>query len=517
MRRTRWWVPVLLVGLWLAVTVAAGAVRLPDLFDDNMVLQRGRPIPVWGVAEPGEQVTVTLAGQQAVVQADAGGKWLVRLPAMAAGGPYELKAYGTNSGETLTNVAVGEVWVCSGQSNMEWQVKNSVHAEEEIAAARYPQIRSFTVTKAVAVEPLPECDGRWEVCSPRTVGNFTAVGYFFARELHRALGVPVGIINTSWGGTPAESWTSLAALQADAALQPIVTGREQWLSNYAAGVLAREQRVHEWMATAQAAQQAGKLLPLPPALEYPDDPRKNAWLPSGLYNGMIAPLLPYGIAGAIWYQGESNAGRAYQYRTLFPTMIRDWRQAWGQGDFPFLFVQLANFMGTPAEPAESAWAELREAQLMTLSLPATGMATIIDIGDAQDIHPRNKQDVGSRLALAAQAIAYGRRLVYSGPIYRSMTVEGDQVRLRFAHTGGRLVAKGGPLRGFAVAGEDRQFHWAEAKIEGGMVTVRSAQVARPVAVRYAWADNPACNLYNQAGLPASPFRTDDWPGVTAGK
>jgi len=509
----------LLLGLLLcgALAPAQATVKLATLFQDDMVLQQGMEVPVWGTAAPGEQVTVTIAGKQATAVADVNGQWMARLPALEAGMPFTMVATGSDNSDTCENVAVGEVWVASGQSNMQMPVSGVMNAQREIRAARYPGIREFGMPRTVSVTPRRECKGYWEPCNPKNVVNYSAVGYFFARQLHRDLGVPVGIIHTSWGGTPVESWISRPVLEAEPTFRYLTANWDAAMQNYAKAVLDNAKQMSAWQAAAEQALAAGQPLPMPPTPTVPDDPRNNPWLASGLYNAMIQPVVGYAIRGVIWYQGESNAGRAYEYRTLFPAMIENWRQAWGQGDFPFLFVQLANFMDTKPEPGESAWAELREAQLMALRLPNTGMATIIDIGDAKDIHPKNKQEVGRRLALWAEATTYGKRQEYSGPLYRSMEVEGDAIRLHFDHTGGGLKAKGKALTGFAIAGEDRRFVWAQARIEGDTVIVRSSQVAKPVAVRYGWADNPVCNLYNGAGLPASPFRTDDWPGITAPK
>ncbi|UCF14994.1 MAG: hypothetical protein JSW59_16420, partial [Phycisphaerales bacterium] len=352
----------------------------------------------------------------------------------------------------------------------------------------------------------------WSLCSPESVPGFSAVGYFFGRELHKELNVPIGLVHTSWGGTPAEAWTRREVLEAHDQFEPILARQADIIARYPQAYREYEQKLEEWNKAAEKAKADGEKPPRKPgAPRGPDHPHS----PAGLYNGMISPLVPYGIQGAIWYQGESNAGRAYQYRRLFPAMIKNWRKDWRQGNFPFLFVQLANFRATKEEPDESNWAELREAQSMTLSLPNTGMATIIDIGDANDIHPRNKQDVGKRLALWALAETYKKNLVYSGPIYESMKVESGKIRLSFDHVGSGLVARGGEaLTGFAIAGADRKFVWADARIDGNTVVVGSDDVDKPVAVRYAWADNPVCNLYNKENLPASPFRTDDWPGVT---
>lgn len=497
----------------LLSTLGWADIRLPAVVGDNMVLQRDVEIPVWGWADPGEEVTVSVSWHRMdwAVKADNDGKWTFRMTPPAIGGPYQITLKGANT-ITIENILVGEVWVCSGQSNMQWSVQNSANAEQEIAAADYPRIRLFTVERKVADKPQPDCTGSWAECSPETIPGFSAVAYFFGRHLHSELNMPIGLIHTSWGGTPAEAWTSGPMLAGNPAFEPILVRQERIIENYPQAKKEYEEKLEEWKAAAEKAKAAGEKPPRRPgAPRGPGHPHT----PSGLYNAMIAPLIPYAIRGAIWYQGESNASRAYQYRELFPTMIKCWRQDWDQGDFPFLFVQLANFMAAKPEPGDSAWAELREAQLMTLDLPNTGMAVIIDIGEADDIHPKNKQDVGKRLALWALARTYGKDIVYSGPIYKSMELLGNKVILQFDHVDGGLVSKDGELRGFAVAGEDRQFVWADARIEGDTVVVSSEKISQPAAVRYAWADNPACNLYNDAGLPASPFRTDDWPGITA--
>lgn len=506
----------LLLMILLASTLAFAEVKLPALIGDNMVLQQGRKVAIWGTADPGESVSVTLGDHSTTATAGKDGSWKAELGPLKAGGPYDVTIVGRNT-LTLHNVVVGEVWVCSGQSNMEMAVGNSPRAwggvkdyEKEIAAGNYPLLREFSVKKAVAGKPQTEVQGHWMVASPQTVGEFTAVGYFFGRDLHKALKVPVGLVHSSWGGTPAEAWTSAEALATNPDLKPLLDDWARKVADYPKLFDAYKQQLNDWEQAAEKAEAEGTVAP--PAPPMPPDPRSSPWRAAGLYNGMIAPLLPYAIAGAIWYQGESNADRAYQYRKLFPAMIQDWRRAWGEGDFPFLFVQLANFIQNFAP--RTSWAELREAQSMTLSLPKTGMAVAADIGDPYDIHPKNKQEVGRRLALAAEAIAYGKRVVYSGPVYQSMTTEGGRIRLKFKEVNGGLIAKGGALRGFEIAGEDRKFVPAEARIEGNTVVVQSARVSKPVAVRYAWEDNPECSLYNKAGLPASPFRTDDWPGVT---
>jgi len=492
-------------------------VNLASLLSDGMVLQQGMKVNIWGTGDPGDRVAVTLKDQQASVVVDSAGQWNVRLGPFTAGGPYTMTISGKNT-ITLHDVLVGEVWVCSGQSNMEMPVGTNsqgwssgvANYQDEIARARYPMLRLFTVQKAVAAKPQHDVKGYWVAARPQTVNDFSAVGYFFGREVLKVLNVPVGLINSSWSGTPAESWTSRGTLESDLAFKSIMDSETKLLLSYPKVFRDFEEKLAQWRQASDKAESDG--VPLPAAPEVPADPRQNPWRPAALFNAMVMPLAPYAVRGVIWYQGESNADRPAQYRKLFPAMIRDWRNAWGEGDFPFLFVQLANW---GAHLLQSNWPELREAQLMTLSLPKTGMAVAIDIGDGTDIHPRNKQDVGYRLALAAQAIAYGRDVIYSGPIYDSMAIEGQNIRLHFNYVYGGLVGKYGPvLAGFEIAAVDRKFVSAEASIDGNTVVVHSEEVAHPVAVRYAWAMNPQSDLYNRAGLPASPFRTDDWEDPT---
>jgi len=508
-------VSIFSLGLVLVCAADAWAdVKLPTVISDNMVLQRRTEVPIWGWAEPGEQVMVSVSWHSMAwgVSADKDGKWMFKMNPPKVGGPYEMTISGKNS-ITIRNILVGEVWVCSGQSNMAMPVSRSANPEEEIAAADYPNIRLLTVERKTAEQPQDDCVGSWQLCSPQTIADFSAVAYFFGRHLHKELDVPVGLIHTSWGGTPAEAWTKREMLEAEPDFAPILERFADVVAKYPEAKKEYEQKVKKWEDAVKKARAEGKKPPRKPRVPVGPGHQRS---PAVLYNGMIAPLIPYGIRGAIWYQGEANAERAYQYRKLFPTMIKNWRNNWGQGDFPFLFVQLANFKDVADEPVESNWAELREAQLMTLSLPKTGMAVIIDIGDTNNIHPKNKQDVGRRLALWALAKTYKRGgIVYSGPIYKSMKVEGNKIIVHFEHIGGGFVADWGePLKGFAIAGADRKFVWAGAKIEGDTVVVGSDKISEPVAVRYAWADNPVCNLYNTEALPASPFRTDDWPGIT---
>lgn len=503
--------PVLTTALALAALSASADVRLPRVFSDNMVLQQGMSVPVWGWADEGEQVTVQCQGQRVTTVAK-NGRWMVRLNNLkvaTADAPETLIVDGKNR-VRFQNVLVGEVWLCSGQSNMEWPLRASFEPQQDIANATNDNIRLFTVEKNKAAQPLEDVDlkARWLECKPFNVPGFTAVGYYFGRALQNARKVPVGLIHTSWGGSPAEVWMSREALAANPSyLVDILDKSEADLKKYQAALEAYNKE------TAELVKKGEKQTKKAPARPY--------WVPSELYNAMIAPLAPYAVKGAIWYQGESNAGRAYQYRTLFVDMIKNWRATWGQNEFAFMLVQLAPFMAKKAEPGESTWAELREAQLLSTKLPGVGMAVITDVGDEKDIHPKKKQPVGERLALAARGIAYKERgLVYSGPVYKKMTVKKDKAILTFDHAGDGLEARGGELKGFAICGADRKWVWAKAEITGKKndeVTVSSPSVAKPVAVRYGWADYPDVNLWNKNGLPATPFRTDDFPMVTGPK
>ncbi len=495
--------------LFAGVAPLAAEVRLPALISDHMLLQQGVPVRIWGRAEPGEAVSVGFAGQQASTETDAAGRWAVYLKPLAAGGPHEMTVAG-RSRIVIQDVLVGEVWVGSGQSNMQWTVGRSDNAEQEIARANYPEIRLFQAKMLVADQPADDTEGVWIRCSPEAVKNFTAVGYFFARELHQKRRVPVGLIQSAWGGTPAQSWTSRSALEAEPALKFILDDWRKVLDNYPAAREKYDRDLAAWKPAAAQAKAEGRT---PPAQPRPPQGPGHQNTPAGLYNAMIAPLTPYAIRGAIWYQGESNASKAhaFAYRRLFRAMIEDWRRAWGLGPFPFQFVQLANFQ------SNGWWPLLRESQVEALGLRNTGMAVTIDIGMSKDIHPTNKQEVGRRLALAARAIAYGEDVICSGPLYRQLTSENGRLRVWFDHAAGGLEARGGgPLSGFLIAGEDGRFVAAEAQIEGETVVVSHPEVKRPVAVRYAWSDDPVtANLMNKAGLPASPFRTDAAPDAVA--
>ena len=535
MRNTSWRMDMLikrvmkrlvLAGVLFGLVASShAAVKLHGLFGSNMVLQRDARVPVWGTAEPGEHVTVSFCGQTVSAVADASGKWIAALNAMPAGGPFEMTVVGTvgaaSTTNVLKNVAVGDVWVCSGQSNMQVMMKEVKNSSEEINAAKFPMVRLLTVPLHVQDTPVENIkEAGWAVALSNNVGSFSAVAYFFGRDLNQALNIPIGLVNSSWGGSCAESWTTRESLLADPDLRPLFETSRVQLMDYAKKVNKAAEVTGPWMAAVEKAKADGKLAPPLPVFEaIPNNPAESWGFASSRYSGMIAPLIRFPIRGAIWYQGESNEGRAWQYRKLLPAMIADWRKAWGQGDFPFYIVQLANFGPAPVVPSESAWAELREAQSLTArNVPNCGQAVAIDIGDAKDIHPKNKQDAGKRLSLIARAQAYGEKIVSSGPVYESMKVDGNHVVLNFKEVGGGLVAKGGALKQFAIAGADKKFVWADAVITGNTVVVSSASVTNPVAVRYAWAGNPeGCNLYNTEDLPASPFRTDDWPMITYGK
>ena len=484
----------------LAISVRAD-VTVPALLADHMVVQRGLPVHVWGIAAPHEAVSVTFRGETKAGTADDDGRWSIYLSPSEAGGPFELNIKATNT-IVLRDILVGDVWVASGQSNMEFPMTGLVNAQTEIAAARYPKLRLFLVKHKPADYPLENVESKgWAACTPETAADSSAVAYFFARNLQQKLGVPIGLIESSWGGTAAESWTSLHTLGADAALMPVFSARAKMVDEQSTNVLRQQREDVEFQEAVAQAKADGKPLPWPQW--HPDF---AAWAPAALYNGMIAPLTPFAIRGVIWYQGEANASpdRASLYARLFQTMIRDWRNSWGEGDFPFLFVQIANWNTEPGE----LWPEVRNAQREALALRNTGMAVTIDIGDPNDIHPKNKQDVGLRLSLTARAITYGEKVEWSGPLYRQVAQEESALRVWFDHANG-LMAKGATVTGFEIAGADGKYSAADAKIEGTSVVVSSAAVPAPVSVRYGWAPNPNCNLFNKEGLPASPFQAPE--------
>lgn len=508
MRRIVFW------ALGLAIAVSASAeIKLPAVMSDNMVLQADKPACVWGWAEPGETVAVALEGGKAV-QAAAGqdGRWSVALPAQKAGTQATVQIKTAKDSKAIKNVLFGEVWVASGQSNMQWTVKQSIDAEREIAEASYPKIRMFNLVRETAETPQTDCKGQWLECSPATVGEFSAVGYFFGRFLHKELDVPVGVINTSWGGTPAEAWTSRAALETEPILKPRLDAWDRQVADAPKVEEDFKQKMIDWKKKADIAKAERK--PQPERPKPPQDARRSPHRPANLYNGMIAPILPYTIRGAIWYQGESNVSRAWEYRVLFPLMIRNWREMFKKGDFPFGFVQLAPFNYRGQDPY---WcAELREAQTHTLkTVPNTGMAVIMDIGDPKDIHPKNKQEVGRRLGLWALAKTYGKNVVFSGPLFAGMTVEGEKVRVKFANAErGLITSDDKPPTCFTLAGDDQKFYPAAAAIDGDTVVVSCEKVKKPVAVRFAWANDAEPNLKSADKLPAAPFKSDNWRWLT---
>lgn len=652
--------------LLLLISVAAEAqVKLPPLFSDNMVLQQQTEAPIWGSARPGKTVEITTSWdrKEYTVKADGQGRWKTEVATPEAGGPYRI-TISDGQRTTLENVMIGEVWICSGQSNMEmpiegWgRVKN--YEQEKKDAENYPDIRFLTVEKTTNTTPADELKvvgNGWQVCSAKAVADFSAVGYFFGRDIHKYRNVPVGLISAAWGGTIIEAWTSKEALSTMpsmqkrlAALSELPVSKEErekkyrsdmdewkrklekidkgfsdgkpawagsgfddrdWQTMKIPGLIQEQYRVNfngavwfrksitlpdNWvekdltlnigtvddldftyfngvqvghtegwtvsrsykipkelvkdrkaviavrvidtggtggingkpenvslrLSESEAIQLAGDWkykvsLDIRDAAPVPINTANEPNVPGILFNAMLNPLIPYGIKGAIWYQGENNVEHAYSYRELLPLMIADWRSRWGY-DYPFYFVQLANFTARQTTPEESSWAELREAQTRTLHVENTGMAVTVDIGEASDIHPKNKQEVGRRLALAARAQTYGENIAYSGPLYDGYRIEGNKIRIYFRHTDGGLKTNDeASLKGFTVAGADHKFHWANAVIDGKSVVVSSAEVTLPFAVRYAWANNPEGNLCNGAGLPASPFRTDDWKGMTYGK
>jgi len=479
-------------------------VSLPSVFSDHMVLQRKQADRVWGKAAPGEKVVVTIGTQSKEATASADGMWQVTLDPLEAGEPLKLVAKGQTNEVTFNDVLVGEVWVCSGQSNMAYGLGQAYDGDLEVPAANHPQIRMLTIPSRGSQTPIwTQPNAKWAVCTPQTARQFTAVGYFFARQVHESLNVPVGIINNAWSGSRAEAWVDRKYFEGHDNLMPIVV-RYDGFAKELADIEAKG-------AQATAAEQ-NKARTLRPDVTGDDRPA-NAW------NGIVASHAGYGIKGVLWYQGEGNTPRGYQYRELFPVLIDSWRKEWKQGDFPFYWVQLPGNEAPKPEPGDSQWAELREAQTMTAAkVKNTAQAVTIDLGEDGNLHPRAKKDIGLRLARIALARDYGIQMANQSPTYRSMQTSGSKITLTFDHPNGNLrTLAGGPAEGFAIAGEDKKFVWANATINrDGTITVSSDKVPAPVAVRYAWADNPICNVYDNARLPLTPFRTDDWKGVTEG-
>jgi sialate O-acetylesterase len=641
-------VVVVLVATIFYQSLCYARISLPKVFGDNMVLQRDIAIPVWGSATPGITVVAQLGKIRAMVKADSKGKWMLRFPQFKAGGPYTLKISELGNADNdieLKGILIGDVWLASGQSNMEWSVQQSQDAQNEISRADYPNIRFLFAGHDIKLTPQSDfLSAQWKLCDTNNVKQFSAVAYYFAQKIHKEQNVPIGIIQSTWGGTPVESWTSREMLLSSPITKSITLANDTITAQHF--VNDSLSMVRFWDIVYHPQNNADKSIPLPdynddgwPVVEMPrlikdfgignyegmmwlrkkivlpdsftgkdlilnighpemnyslyfngaeicktvwnSDPKQfytipaslvkngentisirmamlwgggglnppaeeinitdgnskislaGSWLykkdiepvmpktrnyhyyPSVLFNAMINPLIPYGIKGFIWYQGEANVADAYNYRKLFPMMITDWRQRWGQANLPFLYVQLANFKEVEPLPFESEWAELRESQTLVLSQPRTGMACIIDIGDGNNIHPANKQEVGRRLALLAGKKVYGQNVVASGPVYKSCVVKRNNMIISFTYTGSGLTTRDNALlKGFAIAGKDKKFYWASARIEGNKVIVSSDKVDAPVAVRYAWADNPVCNFINKEGLPAVPFRTDTWKGIT---
>lgn len=501
--------------------LAQAEIKLPAIIGDNMVLQQKLANPIWGWDTPGTEVTVKFAGQTKTAKAGSDGKWTVTLdPVPANAVPTTLSIQGTTSKE-VKNILVGEVWVCSGQSNMQWNVSSSWDADLEIATAKYPNIRLISVPQVGTQEPQQDFKGAWKECSPETVGPFSAVGYFYGRVLHRMLDVPVGLINNAWGGSAAEAWVRRDVLEKDARFNGLMTG---WVQREKDLTTDKAKQDHEkamaaWTQEKNAAAAAKQPFATRPP-KGPEEILNGNSRPGNIYNGVLLPTIGYGIKGAIWYQGESNAGRAYEYGYLFPLMIEYWRQEWKLGDFPFYWVQLADYQAEVPAPGDSPWAELRESQTKTQSaIKNGGQAVIIDLGDSNDIHPKNKRDVAERLARHALVKDYGFKLPYRSPEYKSVSIEGGKALVTLDTFGSNLrTVDVNEVKGFAICGKDRKWVWATAKIVGrDKVEVSAAEVATPVAVRYAWANNPVCNLYSTDGLPVTPFRTDDFPMTTKPK
>lgn len=485
--------------------IACAELKLARLFSDHAVLQREKDVPVWGWAKAGEKVQATLAGQSADAIAGNDGRWMLRFTGLKAGGPHELFVKGDGASLTVKDVLVGEVWLGSGQSNMAMTVNRSNDYAKEQQAAKFPQIRMFTVGGGITKNPAADCSGKWVICSPETVGGFSATAYFFGREIHQSVKVPVGLINSSVGGTPIESWVDAEAQKAVPELEPLHKHLRNAPFDAAKATSDYEKEKAAWLVKAKEAKAQGKPTPRAPRDPVALHERKSDI--GGLFNGKIAPLIPYAVRGFLWYQGEANSvpERAPYYRHMLGLLVKDWRQRWGGTDLPFAWVQLPNF-----ESRGEGWCRVREAMFENLSLPHTGMAVTIDIGDPKDVHPRNKQDVGKRLAQWALGSVYGHEVAISGPRYVKHEIIGPHVVVKMSHADGGLVGKH-DLKGFVICGEDRNWQPAEVKIDGHKLFISSPAVPKPVAVRYAWAEVPVVSLWNGAGLPASPFRTDRFP------
>ena len=477
-------------------------VSLPNVFTNHMVLQRNTQNPVWGKASKGEKITVSIAGQTKSITTDTTGKWKVMLEPITAGGPYIMTVTGTNT-ITISDILIGEVWMCSGQSNMGFPLNKVNNAEIEIAAANYPNIRFLSVPRIGSAEYQDNIDAFWNICTPETIANFSAVGYLFGKNIHQALGVPIGLINTAWGGAPVEAFIPRKSMDTCKACKEMLNKWDKKMDKYTDKTFEADKKEYEaWV-------KAGK----PDPKKWPAvDERIGKGVPANIYNAMVHPIAGYGMKGAIWYQGEANTRNPEQYRSLFPLLIQSWRDQWQQGDFSFYWAQLADFKEEDSIPTNSSWAMLREAQTMTLSLPNTGQAVIIDAGEGRDIHPRDKQTVAYRLVRHAFANDYGFDLKAESPEFDTLEKNENSLILKFKNIDkGLYTFDSETVLGFAISGEDQKFYWAEAKIIGkDKIEISSKNVKAPVAARYGWSDNPKVNLYDGNGLPVTPFRTDNW-------
>jgi len=513
---------LILIFSCIALHPTFGEVRLPKIFSENMMLQRDKPIRVWGWADPKEVVTVDLSGSNGSATTTPDGTWSVELPAKPAGENLVLSVEGTNR-LTLKNIIIGDIWICSGQSNMEMPLKGCLGADKDTKTANLPKIRRIKFTRTSSGWPEADAPAArpWEVCSPETASNFTAVGFYFARDIQEQTGVPIGIIDTNWGGTRIEPWVAPEGLEAVPELAAASTKRQKAMDHYRQQLPSELARMDQWLAKTKLELSNGSSVTQPPTIP---SPSTDGW--SNLYYAMIHPIVKLPIKGALWYQGESNGREGLSYLHKMHALIGGWRQQWNQGDFPFYFTQLASYENVNEDSAGAGWAYIREAQAKALSIPNTGMAVIIDtvpLAETSDIHPRNKFDVGTRLARWALAHDYGKSIEVSGPKFKGLSIVSDKIHLTFDHVGAGLMVgkKQGrqpttesdvePLKQFAIAGSDQKWLPADAVIQGNKVIVSSPAVKEPVAARYAFRMNPAgANLYNREGLPAAPFRTDDW-------
>ena len=501
----------------LACALTAHAeIKLPAIISDHMVLQQKQTNPIWGWDTPGTKVTVTFAGQTKSAEAAADGKWTVKLdPVPVNAQPQTIKIAGTNTVE-IQDVLVGEVWMCSGQSNMGFTLNQDWNGDLEAAASKLPNLRLIKVPQVGTQEAQKDFKGQWKASAAESASTFSAVGFMFGRYLHEILGVPVGLIDNSWGGSAAEAWVRRESLEKDPRFKRLMenTKQRETLLQTEKAKTDHEAAVVKWKIAAEKAKAEGKAVPRPP--QSPQQWLAGNARPGNIFNGVMFPTLGYGMKGVVWYQGESNAGRAYEYLDLFPFMIEQWRKEWKQGDFPFYWVQLADYLPEKPTPSDSNWAELREAQTLTMKLPNTGQAVITDLGEAKDIHPKNKHDVAARLVRWALVKDYGFKFPYRSPEFKSLEIAGNKAIVTLDYFGSNLrpfdVAE---AVGFAICGEDKIWQWAKGKIlPGDRIEVTSDKVEKPIAVRYAWADNPVCNLFTKDGLPVTPFRTDNFEMIT---